>query len=102
VDERMLARYLDEPDMPDVDMFLRPSGEQRTSNFLIWQSAYAELVFQDTLFPDFDRRDLWRACEVYASRQRRFGGVVDPPDVTSQGLSVPGGTVGTSGEGVMA
>ena len=77
VDERMLARYLDEPDMPDVDMFLRPSGEQRTSNFLIWQSAYAELVFQDTLFPDFDRRDLWRACEVYASRQRRFGGVID-------------------------
>ena len=75
----MLARYLDEPDMPDVDMFLRPSGEQRTSNFLIWQSAYAELVFQDTLFPDFDRRDLWRACEVYASRQRRFGGVIDPP-----------------------
>ena len=77
VDERMLARFLDEPDMPDVDMFLRPSGEQRTSNFLIWQSAYAELVFQDTLFPDFDRRDLWRACEVYASRQRRFGGVQD-------------------------
>jgi undecaprenyl diphosphate synthase len=102
VDERMLARYLDEPDMPDVDMFLRPSGEQRTSNFLIWQSAYAELVFQDTLFPDFDRRDLWRACEVYASRQRRFGGVIDPPTATSQGLSGPGGTVGTSGEGVMA
>ena len=102
VDERMLARYLDEPDMPDVDMFLRPSGEQRTSNFLIWQSAYAELVFQDTLFPDFDRRDLWRACEVYASRQRRFGGVIDPPAAASQGLSVPGGTVGTSGEGVTA
>jgi len=102
VDERMLARYLDEPDMPDVDMFLRPSGEQRTSNFLIWQSAYAELVFQDTLFPDFDRRDLWRACEVYASRQRRFGGVIDPPAATSQGLSVLGGTVGPSGEGVMA
>ena len=77
VDERMLARYLDEPDMPDVDMFLRPSGELRTSNFLIWQSAYAELVFQDTLFPDFDRRDLWRACVEYASRQRRFGGVIE-------------------------
>jgi undecaprenyl diphosphate synthase len=77
VDERMLARYLDEPDMPDVDMFLRPSGELRTSNFLIWQSAYAELVFQDTLFPDFDRRDLWRACLEYASRQRRFGGVIE-------------------------
>ena len=77
VDERMLARYLDEPDMPDVDLFLRPSGEQRTSNFLIWQSAYAEMVFQDTLFPDFDRRDLWRACQEYASRQRRFGGVIE-------------------------
>ncbi|MGH3856014.1 MAG: isoprenyl transferase [Pseudonocardiaceae bacterium] len=73
VDERMLARYLDEPDMPDVDLFLRPSGEQRTSNFLIWQAAYAELVFQDVLFPDYDRRDLWRACEVYAARDRRFG-----------------------------
>jgi undecaprenyl diphosphate synthase len=81
VDERMVARYLDEPDMPDVDMFLRPSGELRTSNFLIWQSAYAELVFQDTLFPDFDRRDLWRACVEYASRQRRFGGVIDTPGV---------------------
>ncbi len=77
VNEAMLARYLDEPDMPDVDMFLRPGGDQRTSNFLLWQSAYAELVFQDALFPDVDRRDLWRACEVYASRQRRFGGVVE-------------------------
>jgi undecaprenyl diphosphate synthase len=60
--------------MPDVDLFLRPSGEQRISNFLIWQAAYAELVFQDILFPDLDRRDLWRACEVYAARDRRFGG----------------------------
>jgi undecaprenyl diphosphate synthase len=77
IDERMLARYLDEPDMPDVDLFLRPSGEQRISNFLIWQSAYAELVFQDVLFPDLDRRDLWRACEVYASRDRRFGGATE-------------------------
>jgi undecaprenyl diphosphate synthase len=107
VDERLFRRYLDEPDMPDVDMFLRPSGEQRTSNFLIWQSAYAELVFQDTLFPDFDRRDLWRACEVYASRQRRFGGVIDSPGgdstgPTSQGLSVPGDTVGATGGEVMS
>ena len=85
VDERMLARYLDEPDMPDVDMFLRPSGEMRTSNFLIWQSAYAELVFQDTLFPDFDRRDLWRACVEYASRQRRFGGVIDTEPLDTEG-----------------
>ena len=78
VDEKTLARYLDEPDMPDVDLFLRPSGEQRTSNFLLWQSAYAELVFLDTLWPDFDRRDLWRACEMYASRDRRYGGALDP------------------------
>jgi undecaprenyl diphosphate synthase len=75
ITEDTLARYLDEPDMPDVDLFLRPSGELRTSNFLIWQSAYAELVFQDKLFPDFDRRDLWAACLEYAKRDRRFGGV---------------------------
>ncbi|GAA4818422.1 isoprenyl transferase [Tomitella cavernea] len=75
ITEKTFARYLDEPDMPDVDLFLRPSGELRTSNFLPWQSAYAELVFQDTLFPDFDRRDLWSACLEYARRDRRFGGV---------------------------
>ena len=76
VDERVLARYLDEPDMPDVDLFLRTSGEQRTSNFLLWQSAYAELVFLDTLWPDVDRRHLWQAVEVYAARDRRYGGAV--------------------------
>jgi undecaprenyl diphosphate synthase len=64
------------PDMPEVDLFLRPSGEQRTSNYLIWQSAYAEMVFQDVLWPDFDRRDLWRACVEFAQRDRRFGGAV--------------------------
>jgi undecaprenyl diphosphate synthase len=78
VDERTIARYLDEPDLPDVDLFVRSSGEQRTSNFLLWQSAYAELVFLDTLWPDFDRRDLWRACTLFASRDRRFGGALDP------------------------
>ncbi len=76
VDEDLLARYLDEPDMPDVDLFVRSSGEQRTSNFLLWQSAYAELVFLDTLWPDFDRRHLWHACELFASRDRRYGGAV--------------------------
>jgi len=81
VDERMLARYLDEPDMPDVDLFIRTSGEQRTSNFMLWQSAYAELVFVDTQFPDFDRRHLWQACEAYAARDRRFGGALDLPGV---------------------
>jgi undecaprenyl diphosphate synthase len=74
VDERVLTRYLDEPEMPDVDLFLRTSGEQRTSNFLLWQSAYAELVFLDVLWPDVDRRDLWRAVEIYAARDRRYGG----------------------------
>ena len=73
VDERVLARYLDEPDMPDVDLFLRTSGEQRTSNFLLWQSAYAELVFLDELWPDVDRRHLWAAVERYAARDRRYG-----------------------------
>ncbi|MGQ0847205.1 MAG: isoprenyl transferase [Sporichthyaceae bacterium] len=79
IDERRFARYLDEPDLPDVDLFVRSSGEQRTSNFLLWQSAYAELVFLDTLWPDFDRRHLWHAIELYASRDRRYGGAVPNP-----------------------
>jgi undecaprenyl diphosphate synthase len=86
IDEKMFARYLDEPGIPDVDLFVRSSGEQRLSNFLIWQSAYAELVFLDTLFPDFDRRHLWRACEIYASRDRRYGGAVP-----NQGTALPNG-----------
>ena len=58
---------------------MRSSGEQRTSNFLPWQSAYAEMVFLDTLWPDFRRRHLWDAISDYASRDRRFGGAVDAP-----------------------
>ncbi|WP_028661835.1 isoprenyl transferase [Saccharomonospora saliphila] len=77
VDERTVAKYLYQPEMPDVDLFLRPSGELRTSNFMLWQSAYAEFVFQDTLFPDFDRTKLWEACLAYARRDRRFGAAVD-------------------------
>jgi undecaprenyl diphosphate synthase len=77
VDERLLARYLDEPDLPDVDLFWRSSGEQRTSNFMLWQSAYAEMVFDDVLWPDVDRRHLWAAIETYARRERRYGGAVD-------------------------
>ena len=79
IDERMFHHFLDEPDMPDVDLFVRSSGEQRTSNFLVWQSAYAEMVFLDTLWPDFDRRHLWHACEIYASRDRRYGGAEPNP-----------------------
>ncbi len=77
IDEAMLRRYLIEPTMPDVDLFIRSSGEQRTSNFLLWQSAYAEFVFLDTLWPDFDRRHLWEAIEIYARRDRRYGGAID-------------------------
>ena len=80
VDEKTLQRYLYHPDMPDVDLFLRPSGEQRTSNFLLWQSAYAEMVYQDVLFPDFTKQDLWDAVLEYAKRDRRFGGAVDKFD----------------------
>ncbi len=79
IDERLFARYLDEPDLPDVDLFVRTSGEQRTSNFLPWQSAYAELVFLDTLWPDFDRRHLWAAIETYARRDRRYGAALPDP-----------------------
>ncbi|OFI37947.1 isoprenyl transferase [Arthrobacter sp. SW1] len=77
VSEKTIQRYLDEPDLPDVDLFLRSSGEQRLSNFLLWQSAYAEFVFMDTLWPDVDRRTLWDAVEIFAKRDRRYGGAVD-------------------------
>jgi undecaprenyl diphosphate synthase len=73
VDQRTLRRYLDEPDLPDVDLFWRTSGEQRISNFMLWQAAYAELVFSDIAWPDVDRRALWAAIEEYARRSRRYG-----------------------------
>jgi trans,polycis-decaprenyl diphosphate synthase len=73
VGERTITDYLHRPDIPDVDLFIRTSGEQRSSNFMLWQAAYAEFVFQDKLWPDYDRRDLWAACEEYVSRNRRFG-----------------------------
>ena len=79
VTEKTLAKFLYQPDMPDVDLFVRSSGEQRTSNFLLWQSAYAEMVFLDTLWPDFRRTDLWRAIGSYVDRDRRFGGAIDAP-----------------------
>jgi len=73
ITEATIARHLYRPDIPDVDLFLRTSGEKRTSNFMLWQAAYAEYIFSDKLWPDYDRRDLWAACEEYASRHRRFG-----------------------------
>ena len=77
--EDRFRKFLDEPEIPDVDLFVRSSGEQRTSNFLLWQSAYAEMVFLDRLWPDFDRRDLWQAIETFARRDRRYGGAVPNP-----------------------
>ena len=82
ITERTIARHLYVPELPDVDLFLRSSGEQRTSNFMLWQSAYAEMVFLDTLWPDFDRQLLWQAIEIYQDRERRFGGAVDAPKQT--------------------
>jgi undecaprenyl diphosphate synthase len=79
ISEKSIQKQLYAPDLPDVDLFVRSSGEQRTSNFMLWQSAYAEMVFLDTLWPDFTREQLWEAVGLYASRNRRFGGAVDTP-----------------------
>ena len=77
--ESSIARQLYVPDAPDVDLFVRTSGEQRTSNFQLWQAAYAEMVFLDTLWPDMTRVELWEAIGEYQRRQRRFGGAIDTP-----------------------
>ena len=74
VDEDVFAVYLYAPEMPDPDLLIRASGEQRISNFLLWQVAYAELVFVDKLWPDFGERELRQAVAEYARRHRRFGG----------------------------
>ena len=73
ITEKLISKHLYNPKMSDVDLFLRSSGEQRTSNFLPWQSVYAEFVFMDVLWPDVDRKTLWKAIEIYAERDRRFG-----------------------------
>ena len=73
IDEKAFARHLYVPELPDADLVWRTSGEQRLSNFMAWQSAYAEMVFTDVLWPDVDRRDLWNAIEIYAQRNRRYG-----------------------------
>ena len=73
IDERTFARHLYVPEQPDADLVWRTSGEQRLSNFMLWQAAYSELVFTDVLWPDVDRRHLWAAIEEYAARNRRYG-----------------------------
>lgn len=75
VDEETLPRYLDTRVLPDPDLVIRTSGEARISNFLLWQSAYAEYEFIDTLWPDFSAEELARLCESYGNRDRRFGAV---------------------------
>ena len=76
ISEKTIQRYLYHPEVPEVDMFLRPSGEERISNFMLWQSAYAELVFLDTLWPDFDGDNLRAALAEYARG--------DPADAVSE------------------
>ena len=73
IDEKTLAPYFQISDLPPVDLFIRTSGEQRISNFLLWQLAYAELYFCDTLWPDFDQSSLSKAVDSFAGRERRFG-----------------------------
>jgi len=73
ITEKTIKKYLYNPQMSDVDLFVRSSGEQRTSNFLPWQSVYAEMVFMDILWPDVDRHTLWEAIRIYNERERRFG-----------------------------
>ena len=75
VDEETLPKYLDTCVLPDPDLVIRTSGEARISNFLLWQSAYSEYEFIDTLWPDFTAAELARLCESYGARDRRFGAV---------------------------
>ncbi len=75
IDENLIERTLFTNEIPDPDLLIRTGGEQRISNFLVWQSAYAELVFLDVLWPDFDEEDFVKSLEIFSSRQRRFGGI---------------------------
>jgi undecaprenyl diphosphate synthase len=75
ITEEMIGQHLDAPDIADPDLIIRTSGEQRLSNFLLWQAAYSELVFSPVYWPDFDRATLEAAIEEYRRRERRFGGL---------------------------
>lgn len=74
INEKLIHEFLDHPELPDIDLIIRTSGEKRTSNFFLWQAAYAEWKFVDTLFPDFTTEDLASAVDEFAKRNRRFGG----------------------------
>jgi undecaprenyl diphosphate synthase len=75
INEEAIERQLYTADLPPLDLLIRTSGEQRLSNFLLWQAAYAEMLFVDTLWPDFGKAELAAALEIYGARQRRFGGL---------------------------
>lgn len=75
ITEDMISSSLDTKDIPDPDLLIRTSGEQRLSNYLLWQMAYTEFYFTDVAWPDFDRAELIRACQEYAQRNRRYGGI---------------------------
>ena len=75
IDEKLFASYLDTSDIPEPDFMIRTSGEQRLSNFLLWQTAYSEFYFPEVLWPDFDKKELKKAIEEYTKRDRRFGGI---------------------------
>jgi undecaprenyl diphosphate synthase len=79
ITEKTIQKRLYVPELPDVDMFLRSSGEMRISNFMLWQSSYAEMIFMDVLWPDFTRELMWEAIGEFGRRQRRFGGALDAP-----------------------
>lgn len=81
IDEKMFESYLDTHGIPDPDLLIRTSGEQRLSNYLLWQLAYSEFYFTDVLWPDFTKQELMKAIEQYNSRDRRFGGVKEEKDV---------------------
>ena len=75
IDEDLISGHLDTRDIPDPDLLIRTSGEQRLSNYLLWQMAYTEFYFTEVAWPDFDRAELIKACEAYAGRDRRYGRV---------------------------
>ncbi|MBB1246610.1 di-trans,poly-cis-decaprenylcistransferase, partial [Streptomyces durbertensis] len=84
ISEHTFARYLPRPQLPDVDLLWRTGGDHRISNFLPWQSSYAELHFTDEYWPQVDRRDLWRAVTAYTARQRRLGAAPTEPEPAEQ------------------
>lgn len=79
VSERLFSKQLYQPGMPDVDLVIRSSGEMRLSNYLLWESSYAELMFREELWPEFTRELLWECIAEYSNRTRRFGKAVDSP-----------------------